>query len=91
MILTRKHVFVIGKVQGVGYRWSACSRAKELGLTGWVKNLPDRSVELCFQGGQEAVNEMENWCRTGASRFRVTRISVSEDTPIEGEIGFKIR
>lgn len=91
MTLTRKHVFVTGKVQGVGFRWSACSRASELGLTGWVRNLPDRRVELCFQGEQGAVNEMEDWCRTGSSRFRVTGISVSEDALVEGETGFEIR
>ena len=90
MTLTRKHVFVTGKVQGVGFRWSASSRASELGLTGWVRNLPDRRVELCFQGEQGAVNEMEDWCRTGSSRFIVTRISAFEDEPVEGETGFKI-
>ena len=91
MKLTRKHVFVTGKVQGVGFRWSARSHASELGLTGWVRNLPDRRVELSFQGEQRAVNEMEDWCRTGSSRFRVTDISVSEVTPLEDEIGFEIK
>jgi len=91
MKITRKHVFVKGKVQGVGYRWNARSHANELGLTGWVRNLPDRRVELCFQGEQRAVNEMEDWCRTGSSYFRVTDISVSEEAPVEGETGFEIR
>ena len=91
MTLTRKHVFVAGKVQGVGFRWHARTHANELGLTGWVRNLPDRRVELCFQGEQEAVNEMEDWCRTGSSYFRVTGISVSEKAPVEDEIGFEIR
>ena len=91
MELTRKHVFVTGKVQGVGFRWSALSRASELGLTGWVRNLSDRSVELCFQGEQGAVNDMEDWCRAGPLRSRVTGISVSEGVPVEGETGFEIR
>ena len=93
MELTRKHVFVTGKVQGVGFRWSAHSRAKELGLTGWVRNLPDRRVELCFQGEQGAVNEMEDWCRSGPPNFRVkvTGISVSDEEPVDGETGFDIR
>jgi len=91
MNLTRKHVFVAGKVQGVGFRWAARDYARKIGLTGWVRNLPDRRVELCFQGEQEAVNDMETWCRTGASRFKVTDISVSEDSVIEGETGFEIR
>ena len=91
MKIARKHVIVSGKVQGVGYRRSARSRANELELTGWVRNLQDRRVELCFQGEQGAVNEMEDWCRTGASWFRVTGITVSEDAPIEDEAGFEIR
>jgi len=91
MRLTRKHVVVSGKVQGVGFRWSARSRANELGLTGWVRNLADRRVELCFQGEQGAVAEMEDWCRTGPLRSKVTGISISEDAPVEGETGFKIR
>ena len=91
MILTRKHVFVTGKVQGVGFRWNARDYASKLGLTGWVRNLPDSRVELCFQGEQGAVNKMEDWCRTGASYFKVTGISVSENAPIEGETGFEIR
>jgi len=91
MKLTRKHVFVAGKVQGVGFRWNARSRACELGLTGWVCNLPDRRVELCFQGEQSAVDEMEKWCRTGPPCSRVTGVIVYEDTPIEGEIGFVVK
>ena len=84
-------MFVTGKVQGVGFRWSARSRAGELGLTGWVRNLPDRKVELCFQGELGAVDEMEDWCRTGSPYSRVTGFSVSEDAVVDGEIGFEIR
>jgi acylphosphatase len=91
MKLTRKHVFIAGKVQGVGLRWSARLRARELGLTGWVRNLPDRRVELCFQGFQGAVDEMEDWCHVGAPCSRVAGISVSETATVEGETGFEVR
>ena len=91
MYLTRKHVFVAGKVQGVGFRYSARTRAGELGLTGWVRNLPDRRVELCFQGKQDAVGKMEDWCRAGPLCSIVTGISVSENAPVEGETGFEVR
>ena len=91
MKLTRKHVFVTGKVQGVGFRYSARSRACELGLSGWVRNLPDHRVELCFLGEPGAVNKMEDWCRTGPPFSRVTGISMSEDAPVEGESDFEIR
>jgi len=91
MEFSRRHVFVAGRVQGGGFRWSARSRASELGLTGWVRNLSDRKVELCFQGELGAVDEMEDWCRTGSPYARVTGFSTSEETLVEGEIGFDIR
>ena len=87
----RRHVYVTGKVQGVGFRWHARSYARKLGLTGWVRNLPDRRVELCFQGSPEAVNNMENWCRTGSTHFRVTGVSVSEVMPVIDETSFEIK
>lgn len=84
-------MFVTGRVQGVGFRWSARSRAGELGLTGWVRNLPDRRVELCFQGELGAVDEMEDWCRTGSPYARVTGFSTSDEPLVEGEEGFEVR
>ncbi|MDR3077056.1 MAG: acylphosphatase [Synergistaceae bacterium] len=89
--LLRRHVLISGRVQGVGFRWSARSRAYELGLTGWVRNMPDRRVEMCFQGEMGAVNEMEDWCRVGSPYSSVTGIMVSDDAPVEGEMGFEIR
>jgi acylphosphatase len=89
--LLRRHVVVSGRVQGVGFRWSARSRASELGLTGWVRNLPDHRVEICFQGGLGAVDEMEDWCRMGSPYSRVTGVAVSEDAPVCDEKGFEVR
>ena len=91
MKISRRHVVVSGRVQGVGFRWSARSRACELGLTGWVRNLPDRRVEICFQGELGAVDEMEDWCRAGSPYARVTGFSASEEMLAEGESGFEIR
>jgi acylphosphatase len=87
----RRHVVVTGRVQGVGFRRSAWSRAAELGLSGWVRNLPDRGVELCFQGEAGAVDEMENWCRVGSPWSRVSGITVRDETPLDGEKGFEVR
>jgi acylphosphatase len=56
-----------------------------------VRNWRDRRVEICFQGEQGAVDEMEDWCRTGAPCSRVIGISVSEVTPVDGETGFEVR
>ncbi|MDR1965567.1 MAG: acylphosphatase [Synergistaceae bacterium] len=89
--LYRRRVVVAGKVQGVGFRWSSRTRASELGLTGWVRNLPERSVEICFQGELGAVDEMEDWCRAGSPWSRVLSVSVSQEAVLEGEKGFDIR
>ena len=89
--LLRRQVLVSGRVQGVGFRWSARSMACELGLTGWVRNMPDHGVEMCFQGEMGAVDEMEDWCRRGSPYSRVTGSAVSDDATVEGETGFEIR
>ena len=59
---TRAHVFVSGIVQGVGYRFTTVEQAKQLGVTGWVRNLPDERVEGVFEGTKAAVEEMIRWC-----------------------------
>jgi acylphosphatase len=89
--MKRIRVTVSGRVQGVGFRWSARSRAAELGLTGWVRNLPDRRVEICFQGEDGAVAEMEDWCRVGSQFSYVRDISIVDEAPIEYDEGFEIR
>jgi len=53
--LTSMHFLVKGKVQGVGFRWFSSREAKRLGLTGWVKNLPDGRVEGVAEGDSQTV------------------------------------
>ncbi|MGH7197623.1 MAG: acylphosphatase [Candidatus Omnitrophota bacterium] len=53
----RAHVFYSGRVQGVGFRYTAERLALELGLVGWVKNLPDNRVELVCEGSKEKIDE----------------------------------
>ena len=62
---TRAHVFVSGIVQGVGYRFTTAKQAKQLGVSGWVRNLPDDRVEGVFEGTKAAVEEMIRWCHKG--------------------------
>ena len=54
----RAHVFYSGRVQGVGFRYTAERVALELGLVGWVKNLPDNRVELVCEGRKEKIEEL---------------------------------
>lgn len=53
----RKHIIFYGHVQGVGFRYTACYLARPMGLTGWVKNLWDGSVEMEVQGPEEDIEE----------------------------------
>ena len=61
----RTTVFVRGRVQGVGFRYYTAKTAKRHQLTGWVTNVPDGSVQACFEGEEEAVRAAVNWCRRG--------------------------
>ena len=56
--MVRRHIFFYGRVQGVGFRWHAVSKARLLGLTGWVRNLSDGSVEMEVQGTQTRIGEL---------------------------------
>lgn len=68
---TRVHIFISGKVQGVFFRSSTKSKAEELGLTGWVRNLADGRVEAVFEGEEGNVEKMVQWCRKGPQYARV--------------------
>ena len=54
----RKHIIFSGRVQGVGFRYTACYLARPLGLTGWVKNLYDGSVEMEVEGKEPLIDEL---------------------------------
>lgn len=85
----RAHVFISGRVQGVGYRFSTRSQAKHLGVAGWVRNLPDRRVEAVFEGSQSAVEAMIRWCYQGPLDAAVTDLAVDYEQP-QGLQGFDI-
>lgn len=68
----RAHVFFGGLVQGVFFRHNTRKCADRLGLTGWVRNLPDGRVEAVFEGDEVAVKEAIEWCCTGQPYAKVT-------------------
>lgn len=70
--LQRGHFFIRGRVQGVGFRYSACAEARRIGVTGWVRNLPDGSVETVCEGDSSTVAAYLAWCRSGPFMARVT-------------------
>jgi acylphosphatase len=73
-----KKCLVSGRVQGVFYRASTAQRARELGITGHAKNLPDGRVEVLACGEDDAVHELIEWLWTGSSASKVTAVAVSE-------------
>jgi acylphosphatase len=76
------YVRVRGMVQGVGFRHATVRRAHELGVTGWVANLPDGSVEAMLQGPANQIDRMLEWMRRGPPSARVTDFA-SEERAIE--------
>jgi len=73
----RVHLIIYGYVQGVFFRASTQDAARRLGLTGWVRNLPDGNVEAVFEGPKEQLKQAVQWCRRGPAGARV--IKVEED------------
>ena len=86
----RTRVLVSGHVQGVFFRGSTREKAQELGLSGWVRNLPDGRVEAVFEGEGDHVGEMLSWCEEGSPGARVGEV-VSEDEDPENLSGFEVR
>ena len=89
----RRRIVVSGRVQGVGYRWTAASEAERLGVSGSIRNLDDGSVEADLVGEADAVEEFTEWMRVGPPGARVDDLEI-EELPHEDEgggDGFHIR
>jgi acylphosphatase len=89
--MRRVHAVVRGVVQGVGYRASMLAEATRLGLTGWVRNLPDGSVELEAEGTTAAVDALLAWCARGPWGARVDGVESVEVAPSGAERRFEVR
>ncbi|MBN2361090.1 MAG: acylphosphatase [Deltaproteobacteria bacterium] len=72
----RVRLHITGEVQGVFYRVTACEQATALGLTGWVKNNFDGSVEALAEGAEGAVEQFISWCRRGPPAAAVAEVAV---------------
>jgi acylphosphatase len=75
------HLRITGRVQGVGYRDALSREAEKLGVTGWVRNRRDGSVEAVVQGLQTAVDGVIAFARRGPPAARVTDVSLGPATP----------
>ena len=88
--LTRRLITVVGRVQGVGFRWFAKELAESLGLSGWVRNREDATVELEVEGSTASLDEFERHLRVGNPSAIVNKILAVPAAP-KGEKGFQIR
>ena len=71
-------ITVSGKVQGVFYRQSTREKATKLGITGFVKNMPDDTVYIEATGAKEQLDEFKTWCKQGPPKASVTNIDIKE-------------
>jgi len=84
-----KAITIMGKVQGVGFRAWMRTNAQNLGLTGFVQNLPDGSVYAEVTGNKETVNKLEDLCHVGPANARVEKV-ISKSLNIKHEGDFRI-
>ncbi len=76
---TSKHLRISGRVQGVGFRMYMQQRADELGVTGWVRNRRDGTVESVVQGTPQAVEAIIAWAHKGPRSAVVTAVKVADE------------
>jgi acylphosphatase len=88
--VTRVHVRVRGRVQGVFFRAEARDRAAALGVAGWIRNAGDGTVEAVFEGPDEQVESLLAWCGRGPAGARVDEVEAAREEPV-GEVGFQVR
>jgi acylphosphatase len=72
--MAAERLVVLGRVQGVGYRWWTVATARRLGVRGWVRNRPDGSVEILAAGDQAALDAFADECTRGPGAAEVTAI-----------------
>ena len=75
-----RHLTIRGRVQGVGFRYHLRAEALRHGVSGWVRNRRDGSVEAVVQGDEAAVDSVIGWARRGPGSAQVTDIQVDEET-----------
>jgi acylphosphatase len=88
--MQKAHVYIDGRVQGVGFRHFVKVNAEEIGVYGWIKNLPDGRVEAVFAGPIDHIREMVTRCEEGPGPSRVDDIDVSLEETTEEFDDFEV-
>jgi acylphosphatase len=84
------HLIITGRVQGVWFRASTQETADNLGIKGWVRNLPDLSVEVDAIGETDVIEQFIQWCYKWPPGARVKNIEIKELEPVDDFQNFKI-
>jgi acylphosphatase len=87
----RAHVRLVGRVQGVGFRYATADEARRRRLSGWVRNLDSGGVEAVFEGPHAQVAGIVRWCEDGPPGAYVRTVRVDWDEPLENLKAFEIR
>ena len=90
MEVTRKHVIFTGRVQGVNFRKTSMKEATKLGLTGWVRNLEDGTVEMEVQGPEDVIEELYEFLMTNI-RFEIEQLDETTIDVVDDETEFIIQ
>jgi acylphosphatase len=77
------HLEVIGRVQGVGFRWFVTDKARRLRLSGWVRNSPDGNVEIAASGTADALAQLESAVTSGPPGAQVQKVSRLSEIPAD--------
>jgi len=89
--MKRLHLKIYGLVQGVNFRTGARRKAHELGLAGWVKNMPDGTVETVAEGEEVMLEEYKKWCQKGPSAAVVDKVQEKWEEPTGEFKGFGVK
>lgn len=77
--MVRARIIVDGRVQGVFFRYATAEEAKKVGVTGWVRNKRDGTVEAVFEGEEKSVQQMVDWCHKGPPYAVVRSVDLDWD------------
>jgi acylphosphatase len=89
--MAARQIRVSGRVQGVGFRASLQDEARKLGISGWVRNRRDGTVEAVLQGAPESLAALIAWARRGPPGSRVTDVKESAADDEAAHAGFELR
>ena len=86
----RAHTIISGRVQGVWFRMETKKAADRIGVNGWVKNLPDGTVEALFEGPKVKVDDVLSWCWQGPPLAKVSNVVIDWETHTGEFAGFEV-